>query len=104
MNTNRDPMPRLDKTVMVVETLDTMTDDSTFWASQTPEARLAGLELLRRINYGDAATGRLQRVLEVVERNEVKYLLIGGYAVSYYGYVRTTSGTGRMDSTIRQEC
>ena len=28
--------------------------------------------------------------LKLLNANEVKYLLIGGYAVSYYGYVRTT--------------
>jgi len=68
METDSKGMPRLDKTAIVVETLDTMIDDFAFWATQTPEARLAALELMRRINYGYAATGRLQRVLEVVER------------------------------------
>ena len=73
METDSKGMPRLDKTVMVVETLDTMTDDSAYWATQTPEARLAALELTRRINYGTAATGRLQRVLEVVERPKLDH-------------------------------
>jgi hypothetical protein len=68
MQTDTQGLPRLDKSVLVVETLDTMTDDTAYWATQTPEARLAGVELLRRINYGAAACGRLQRVLEVVER------------------------------------
>lgn len=36
------------------------------WMTRSPEERLAAVELLRRINYGDdACTGRLQRVLEV---------------------------------------
>lgn len=68
METDSKGMPRLDKSAILAETLGTMTDDSTYWATQTPEARLAALELMRRINYGYAATGRLQRVLEVVER------------------------------------
>jgi hypothetical protein len=42
-------------------------DDRAFWAKQTPQARLRAMELLRHINYGKAATGRLQRVLEVVQ-------------------------------------
>ncbi len=29
--------------------------------------------------------------LELLNRHDVKYLLIGGYAVNYYGYVRTTN-------------
>lgn len=68
MQTDSNGMPRLDKTILVVKTLDTMTDNSVYWAKQAPEARLAALELMRQINYGTAATGRLQRVLEVVER------------------------------------
>lgn len=68
METDSQGLPRLDKSILVVETLETMTDDTAYWATQTPEARLAAVELLRRINYGPAACGRLQRVLEVVER------------------------------------
>ena len=70
IETDSKGMPRLDKTAIMVETLDTMTDDSAYWATQTPAARLAALELMRRINYGDEALARLQRVLEVVERTQ----------------------------------
>ena len=42
--------------------------DEEYWFSRTPEERLEQVELLRRINYGDAATARLQRVFEIVER------------------------------------
>ena len=41
--------------------------DRTYWHRQTPEARLEAMEIMRRINYGKAAAGRLQRVLEVVQ-------------------------------------
>ena len=44
-------------------------DDHEYWRSRTVEERLEYMEYLRRINYGDDATGRLQRVLEVVERS-----------------------------------
>jgi hypothetical protein len=40
--------------------------DQAYWAQQTPRARLRAMELMRRINYGQAAAGRLQRLLEVV--------------------------------------
>lgn len=43
-------------------------DDEKYWLSKTPYERLEYMELLRRINYGSAATARLQRVLEIVER------------------------------------
>jgi hypothetical protein len=42
-------------------------EDRAFWSKQSPQARLRAMELLRRINYGKAATGRLQRVLEIVQ-------------------------------------
>ena len=42
--------------------------DEEYWFSRTPEERLEQVELLRRINYGDAATARLQRVFEIAER------------------------------------
>lgn len=35
--------------------------------------------------------------LKLLNENEVEYLLIGGYAVNYYGYVRPT---GDMDIWI----
>jgi hypothetical protein len=41
--------------------------DRGFWLRQTPQARLRAMELMRRINYGKAASGRLQRLLEVVQ-------------------------------------
>jgi hypothetical protein len=41
--------------------------DKAFWATQTPNARLRAMELMRRINYGKAATARLQRLLEIVQ-------------------------------------
>ena len=43
-------------------------DDSEYWRSRTVEERLEYMEYLRRVNYGDEAAERLQRVLEVVER------------------------------------
>ena len=59
---------RLDRSVCQVESLVDATDDAKIWLARTPEERLAHLEFLRRLNYGDAACGRLQRVLEVVHR------------------------------------
>ena len=33
-------------------------------------------------------------LLRLLEENQVKYLLVGGYAVSYYGYPRATGDMG----------
>lgn len=39
-------------------------------------------------------------LLEVLNRNQVKYLVVGGYAVNYYGYRRTT---GDIDLWIKPD-
>jgi hypothetical protein len=41
--------------------------DRAYWMRQTPQARLRAMELMRRINYGQAAAGRLQRLFEGVQ-------------------------------------
>ena len=62
-------MPKLDKTVLTLGTLDDSAERRAYWHSRTPAERLAAMEQLRRINYGEyAATARLQRLLEVAER------------------------------------
>ena len=59
---------RLDKTALSVGTLKDEDPDLEYWANATPEDRLRHIEFLRRLNYGRRATGRLQRVLSVVQR------------------------------------
>lgn len=58
----------MDKSHFDVVSLDQADDDIEFWASKTPAERLAAIEYLRQINYGqDAISGRLQRIFEVVD-------------------------------------
>ncbi|WP_297562446.1 hypothetical protein [Meiothermus sp.] len=42
--------------------------DRPLWWSKTPLEHIHHIEFLRRLNHGDAAFERLQRVFEVVER------------------------------------
>jgi len=43
--------------------------DKEYWMSKTPRERLEGIEAIRQVLYGyDAATARLQRVLEITRR------------------------------------
>jgi len=45
-----DPLDlKVDRKVLVVETLDMMTSNTDYWAERTPEERWAALELMRRI-------------------------------------------------------
>lgn len=59
--------PQLDKTAFSVTRLGDESDDIAYWHSRTPGERLEHMELLRHINYGDQATARLQRVLEIAK-------------------------------------
>jgi hypothetical protein len=59
----------VDRTAVVITTLDAEDDAKRFWWSKTPEERLQAVEFFRRLNYGhDACTGQIQRVVEIIER------------------------------------
>src|SRR5262245_10368398 len=63
------PMFRLDRShVELFDSFEKAEDaDRQYWLSRTPEERLLYMEYLRRLNYGRAATARLQGVLEIAE-------------------------------------
>ncbi|MFO7889378.1 MAG: hypothetical protein R6V04_03465 [bacterium] len=58
---------RIDKSSLSVVSLSDQSHDKNYWFSRTPIERLQHIELLRRINYGNGATSRLQRILEITE-------------------------------------
>ena len=58
---------KVDRTAFAVVALDEEQDEREYRWSHSPEERLRHLEYLRRINYGDRVSERLQRILEVVE-------------------------------------
>lgn len=64
------PNLKVDRSVLTVSDLNDENGEKAYWLARTPQERINQIEILRRINYGDAATARLQRVLEVVERSE----------------------------------
>jgi len=73
--------PKLDKTAFsVVSSFEEADEqDREYWLSKTPDERLQQMELLRRINYGEAATtARMQKVIEIVERDgdEIKVIKV----------------------------
>lgn len=58
---------RIDKTkISISDSFDT-TKEKEFWHSRTPQERLAHVERLRRIAYGEEATKRMKKVLEIVQ-------------------------------------
>jgi hypothetical protein len=67
MKTEEDLM-KVDRTAFAVTSLHE-SDEKDYWLSKTPEERLQALELMRQIIYGyDSVTARLQRVLEIAQR------------------------------------
>jgi hypothetical protein len=59
--------PRLDKTAFSVHSLTDDFSDREYWLSRSPEERLAHVEMLRVLNYGDLASSRLSRFFEIAE-------------------------------------
>lgn len=61
------PEPRVDRTAFSVVSWfeEAEAEDDAYWASRTPAERMAHLEVLRRIAYGDAATAKMEKVLEI---------------------------------------
>ena len=64
---SKESMGRVDRSAFSVASLSADDGQREYWRKQTPEARLRHVLELRRLNYGADATGRLQRVFEVVE-------------------------------------
>jgi len=66
---NRPAEPHVNRHRMAVTGLTARGTDVKYWRSQSASARLAYMEYLRLINYGQAATsGRLKRVFEIAQR------------------------------------
>ena len=57
--------PQINKTMLSVGTLED--NDRDYWLSRTYEERIEAIEYLRWVNYGDAASARLQRVFDIIE-------------------------------------
>lgn len=59
---------KMDRSTVSVVALSHTGDERAYWGSKTPVERIQHMEILREINYGDAASRRLQRIFEVVKR------------------------------------
>jgi hypothetical protein len=60
----------VDKTSMVISSLDEPNDELVYWSTKTPIERMVAIELMRQILYGyDPTSTRLQRVLTITQRS-----------------------------------
>ena len=63
-----DNIPRLDKRVVKVTSLDEIEEERKYWLSKSPSERIEAIEINRRMIYGqDRVASRLQRLLEIAE-------------------------------------
>jgi hypothetical protein len=63
-----DQVPRLDKSIITVVSLNECEEDKSFWLSRGALERIEAIELQRRMVYGEArVTSGLQRFLEIAE-------------------------------------
>ena len=63
-----DKLPRLNKNVITVTSLNDIEEEKRFWLSKGPLERIEAIELNRRMVYGeDRVASRLQRFLETSE-------------------------------------
>ena len=62
---------KMDKTAFSIGSLHDEPDEKAYWRSKTPRERLEAAEMMRQIVYGyNPDTERLQRVIEVVSREQ----------------------------------
>ena len=69
-----------------------------FWLEKTPEERIAAVESLRRQQHGSSE--RFKELLALFNAHDVDYLIVGAYALAYYGSPRYT---GDMDILVRAD-
>ena len=62
-----DNVPILKIYIISTGSLSDSSEDKAYWHSRTPYECLEHIEILRRMNYGDQATRRLQRVFEITQ-------------------------------------
>ena len=63
------PQLKLDKTKIKIgkKIEDSARDEIAYWQQTTVKERFQHIERLRRLNYGNRATGRLQRIIQIVK-------------------------------------
>jgi hypothetical protein len=63
-----DKLPRLNKKIVNVTSLDDIEEEKKYWFSKTPLERVEAIEINRRMIYGqDRIASRLQRFFEIAE-------------------------------------
>jgi hypothetical protein len=63
-----DNLPRLNKKIVKVTSLDDIEEEKRYWMSKSPLERIEAIEINRRMIYGrDRVTSRLQKFFDTAE-------------------------------------
>ncbi len=63
-----DKVPRLNKDIVKITSLNDIEEEKRYWMSKSPIERIEAIEINRRMIYGrDRVASRLQRFLETAE-------------------------------------
>ncbi len=99
-------MYRMEKTVNIIEKNSESDKNILFWQSKTAEERLSAVQVLReqyialfnKQEQYDESRKRLLRMdgfpeefVELLNKHEVKYLIVGAYSFALYAEPRNTS-------------
>lgn len=74
-------------------------DDLAYWLTKDPRERIAAVEILRNQMFGgdDAAGSRLNEFVGLFLDHQVRFLIVGGYALAAHGLPRLT---GDLDAWV----
>jgi hypothetical protein len=56
---------QVDRSIVSISSVFENTESRNYWLAQDPQKRVRHIEELRRVNYGNRATERLQRFFEI---------------------------------------
>jgi hypothetical protein len=78
--------------VVTIKNLHDKGSDFAYWQKQTPQNRIDALEQVREeYNFWKYGTNKdLKEFVAILNSNDVRYLVIGGYALAFHGHPRYT--------------
>lgn len=114
----------MDRTAFRINTFAEADSNAKYWVTRSPEERLRALEFLNRQVWNiapdtviainrSASSVRIRKInnvfnkdfqefIEALNTTNVKYILVGGYAVNIHGYSRTTGDIDLWVDNVRE--
>ncbi len=84
---------RIDRTAVRITKIDRLEGDHTFWTTQPVRRRIDTVEEIRREYHrwrDDPPPTDFRDFITLLNGHQVRFLIVGGYAVAYHGHPRYT--------------